>query len=200
MQERNEAPPAAPADLTPVGRLALRDGAVALAGLSLFAAADAWYAQTGLALAKLIGVLDGVAVGAGLGVLAHEWGHFAGARWAGGIAPTGKLTRFFPMFDFDMQRSDPGAFRAMSIAGNAAHWSLVLLLAILLPLDTAPRQALLCAAFAFAFGASLTEFPVIRRAFEGASPVESFRGLTGEKLRRDRWIGIGAGALLFLVL
>lgn len=200
MQTVPEMPLAAPADVTPVGRLALRDGAVALAALSLFAAADAWYAQTDFALARWVGILDGLAVGALLGVLAHEWGHFAGARWAGGIAPTGKLTRAFPMFDFDMQRSSPTAFRAMGIAGNAAHWGVVVLLALLLPLDHAPREAIVSGAFAFAFGASLTEIPVIRRSFQGASPIESFRGLSGETLRRDRRIGIAAGLLLLLLL
>ena len=62
------------------------------------------------------------------------------------------------------------------------------------------RVALMCGAFGFAFGASLTEVPIIRRAYGGASPVESFVGLTGAKLRRDRWIGIAAGTLLFAVL
>ncbi len=189
-----------PSDATPVSRLALRDGAIVLVALSLWAAADAWHAQTGLFLASLLGVVDGIAAGAVIGLLAHEWGHLAGARWAGGIAPTAKLTSFFPIFHFDMERSDPRAFRAMGVAGNVAHWTAVLLLALLLPIDSAPRAAIVCAAFGFALGASLTEFPVIGRAYSGASPIESFAGLTGDKLRRDRWIGIAAGGALFLVL
>ena len=93
------------ADVTRVSRLALRDGAIALAALSLFAAADAWYAVSGLPAAALLSVLNGLAVGYGLGLLAHEWGHFAGARWNGGIAPTTKITQLFPIFLLDMQRS-----------------------------------------------------------------------------------------------
>jgi hypothetical protein len=187
-------------DATPVSRLAQRDGAIALAALSLWAAADAWYAGTGLTAAALLSVLDGLAVGYGLGLLAHEWGHFAGARWGGGIAPTTKVTQLFPIFLLDMQNSPQLAFRAMGVGGNVAHWSLVVLFALLIPLDAPGRVALVCGAFAFAFGASLTEFPVIQRSFAGASPVESFAGLSGKKLRRNRWVGYAAGALLFALM
>jgi hypothetical protein len=188
------------ADVTRVSRLALRDGAIALAALSLFAAADAWHAASGLTAAALLSVLDGLAVGYGLGLLTHEWGHFAGARWGGGIAPTTKFTQLFPIFLLDMQRSPERAFKAMSVGGNVAHWSLVALFLLWLPLDAPGRVALACGAFAFAFGASTTEFPVIRRSFAGASPVESFAGLTGAKLRRNRRIGYAAGAVLFALI
>jgi hypothetical protein len=186
------------ADATKVSWLALRDGGIALAALSLWAAADAWYSATGLGAAALLSVLDGFAAGAVVTLLAHEWGHFAGARWGGGIAPTTRITRLFPIFVLDLHKSPVRAFQAMSVGGNVAHWSAVLLLFLWVPLDSPGRAALACSAFAFAFGASLTEFPVMRRSFTGASPVESFQGLTRAKLRRDRWIGIAAGALLFV--
>jgi hypothetical protein len=190
----------APPDVTPVRRLAQRDGAIALAALSLFAAADAWYIATGSAFASLVSVLDGVAVGVVVTFIAHEWAHFAGARFGGGIAPTTTLTTFFPLFNFDMKRSDPGAFRAMSVAGNVAHWAVVLLLFVLLPLDTPGQIALASGAFGFAIFASTTEFPIIQRAYSGASPIESFAGFSGEILRRNRWIGAGAALLLFWIL
>lgn len=188
------------ADATPVSKLAMRDGAIALAALSIWAAADAWYTATGLRAAALLSVLDGFAVGFALNLLAHEWGHFAGARWSGGIAPTTKITRLFPIFVLDMQKSPVRAFQAMGVAGNLAHWSAVLLLFLWVPLDSPGRVALACSAFAFAFGASLTEFPVIQRSLAGASPALSFKGLSRAKLRRDRWVGIAAGALLFVAM
>jgi hypothetical protein len=188
------------ADATPVSKLARRDGGIALAALSLYAAADAWAASTGLRLAQALTVVDGVVVGILLGTLAHEWGHFAGARGAGGIAPTRPYRSLFPIFDLDMQKSDPHAFRVMSVAGNLAHWALVGLVAALLPVDTAGRAALLAATFGFGVSASATEIPIIRRAFTGSSPVESFKGLTKETLQRDRRIGIAAGVVLFLLL
>lgn len=197
---REEAARERAADATPVAKLARRDGAIALAALSLYAAADAWAASTGLHFALALAVVDGVVVGIVLGTLAHEWGHFAGARGAGGIAPTRPYSSLFPIFDLDLKRSDPRAFRAMSVAGNLAHWALVGLVAALLPVDTAGRAALLAATFGFAVSASTTELPIIRRAFTGSSPVESFAGLTKQTLRRDRRIGIAAGVVLFLLL
>ena len=72
--------------------------------------------------------------------------------------------------------------------------------AIAIPLDSVRRIALVAGSFAFAVSASTTEFPIIRRAFAGASPAESFRGLTRDKLRKKRWIGAAAGLALFLGL
>jgi len=186
-------------DAAPVGRLARRDGGIALAALSLFAAADAWAGVSGLALAKLLAFVDGAVVGVVLGSLAHEWGHFGGARLSGGIAPTRDIRSLFPIFDLDLVRSDPRAFRAMSVGGNVAHWAVPLAVVLFVPLDTAGRAALLAGSFGFAVSASATELPIIQRAFSGASPVESFRGLSGDKIRRDRWIGAAAGLLLFVL-
>jgi hypothetical protein len=188
------------ADATPVARLARRDAGIALAALSLFGAADAWHAATGLGFAALLALVNGAVVGWVLGTLAHEWGHFAGARLSGGIAPTRAYRSLFPIFDLDLDRSDPAAFRAMSVAGNVAHWGIVLALALLVPMDAAGRQALVCGAFAFAVAASTTEVPIIQRAFAGTPPKQCFAGLTGAKLARDRRIGAAAGLALFLVV
>lgn len=196
----NEAADARPADQAPVSKLAQRDGAIALAALSLFGAADAWHVATGLGFAAALAFVDAIVVGVLLGSLAHEWGHFIGARWAGGIAPTRGIKSLFPIFDLDLHKSDPKAFRAMSVGGNVGHWAVVLGVLAFLPLDTPGRIALLASSFGFAVSASTTEFPIIGRAFSGSSPVESFAGLTGDKLRRDRWIGAGAGLVLFALL
>jgi hypothetical protein len=181
-------------------RLGQRDAAIVLAVLSLWAAADTWHATTGLAFAGLLAMLDGFVVGVVVALMAHEWGHFAGARWGGGVAPTKPFRSLFPIFVLDMERSDARAFRAMSVAGNVGHWLVVLLLLISLPLDTAGRCALFAGAIGFAVFASTTEFPIIRRAYTGASPAESFAGLSREKLRRNRWIGAAVGLVLFLAL
>ncbi len=192
--------PDPPADATPVIKLAQRDGAIVLAALSLWAAAEALHSTTGLGFSALLATLDGVVVGVVIGLMAHEWGHFAGARWGGGIAPTQSITSFFPIFALDMNRSDARAFRAMSVGGNVGHWLVVVLLAFALPLTTPGQIALLSGAFGFAISASATELPIIQRAYAGASPAASFKGVTGESLRRDRWIGAAAGVLLFVAL
>jgi len=191
---------ARPPDATPVRKLAQRDGGIALAALSLFAAAETWAQTTGLALASALAVVDGVVVGIVLGTLAHEWGHFAGARWSGGIAPTRPFRSLFPIFALDMQRSPARAFRAMSVAGNVGHWGVVVAVLAFVPLESAGAAALLAGSFGFAVSASLTEVPIIRRAFSGASPVESFKGLSKETLTRDRRLGAAAGVVLFLLV
>ncbi len=191
---------ALPADEAPVAKLGQRDGAIALAALALFGATDAWHVTSGLGFATVLSVVVGIVVGVSLGSLAHEWGHFAGARWSGGIAPTKPITSLFPIFNLDLVRSGDGPFRAMSIGGNVAHWLVVVVLALALPLDAPGRVALVSAAFGFAVFASTTELPVIRRSYAGATPIESFRGLTGEVLKRNQWIGAAAGLALFAIV
>ena len=115
---------------------ALRDVSVVLAALSLFAAADAWYEITGLRFAAVLSALDGILVGALITALIHEWGHFAGARWSGAIAPLGKPSSL-PLFVFDMERNEPSQFQAMSVGGNTAHWLTFLVLCLALPIETA---------------------------------------------------------------
>jgi hypothetical protein len=199
-ESEEESEEALPKDAASVSKLARRQGAIALALLSLFAAADVWYVTTGIGFAYLLSGINGAVVGWVIGGMAHEWGHFAGARWGGGIAPTRPVESFFPIFLFDMERSDPSAFRAMSIGGNVAHWLTVLVFAYFIPLDTVGRMALLAGSFGFAVSASTTEFPIIRRLDAGATPAESFGGLDGEKLKRNGRIGMAAGLLLFLFL
>lgn len=188
-----------PADATPIVKLAGRDGGLILIGLSLWAAAEAFYSVTGLAFAAILSTLDGLVVGVVVAGLAHEWGHFAGARLADGIAPTKPIGSFFPIFDFDMQHSDARAFRAMSVGGNVGHWMVVLLFALSLPGSSPGQIALVSGAFGFGIFASTTEFPIIRLAYAGKSPAECFKGLTREKLRRNQWTGAGAGVVLFLL-
>jgi len=187
-------------DAAPVSKLAQRDGAIALAALSLWAAADAWHTTTQLGFASLLTMVNGIAAGIVLTRLGHEWGHFAGARWGGGVAPTQPVTTLFPIFTLDMGRSSHAAFRAMSVGGNIGHWAVAILLLTVIPLDTAGRLAIACTAFGYATFASLTEFPVIQKAFNGASPAESFQGLTGDVLKRNRWLGTAAGLVLFTLL
>lgn len=189
-----------PVDATPVIKLAQRQGAIGLAILSLFAAADTWYVTTGLGFAYLLSGINGAVVGYVIGTMAHEWGHFAGARWGGGVAPTRPISSFFPIFILDMKRSEDRAFRAMSIGGNVGHWLVVVIFALCIPVDTVGRVALLAGSFAFAVSASTTEFPIIQRIYDGVSPEDSFEGLTKDKLKRNNRIGAVAGALLFLAL
>jgi len=179
--------------------LALRDVAIGAAVLSLFAAADAWDAIGGFALSGALSVVDGLLVGAAISALAHEWGHFAAARLSGAMAPTLPLSAFPRLFDFDFDRSDARQFQAMSIGGNAAHWTTLALLAATLPLDAAGRVALVAGSFGFCVFASTTELPVIARVRRGVAPRSALTGVR-RVLARNARMALAAALVLFLSL
>ena len=177
-----------------------RDLGIVLAALSLWAAADTWYAVTGLGIAAAVSVLNGIFVGAAITGLVHEWGHFAGARLSGGTAPLAPARGFLPLFNFDFARSEPSHFQAMSVGGNVPTWGVALLLAIALPLDAPGRIALVSSAVAFSVFANVVELPVISRVASGMAPVESLGKITPAVIRAGAIGGAAAGVLLASVL
>ena len=190
----------APADAASLPLAVLRDVALLLAALSLWAAADAWMLLSGTGFAWLLSVADGLLVGVLTAGLFHEWGHFAGARLSGGTAPLTPVTLPLPLFNFDFARSETRHFQAMGVGGNLAHWMVVLLIAIFLPPETAGRVALLAGALGFAVFASAVEFPVISRCHGGAAPIASLAGIRPADLKRNGVLGAVAALLLFSLL
>jgi hypothetical protein len=151
----------------------LRDVALASIILSLFAAAESWATVSRLALATTLAVIDGLLAGIATGALAHEWGHFIGARLGGGHAPLRPLTNFPPLYDFDYANNDSRAFLWMSYGGNVAHAVLVLVYLMLVPTRSMGTAALVAGAFGFGVFSSLIEFPVIRQAQRGVPALEA---------------------------
>ena len=190
----------APADAASLPLAVLRDVALLLAALSLWAAADAWMLLSGTGFAWLLSVADGLLVGVLTAGLFHEWGHFAGARLSGGTAPLTPVTLPLPLFNFDFARSETRHFQAMGVGGNLAHWMVVLLIAIFLPPETAGRVALLAGALGFAVFASAVEFPVLSRCHGGAAPIASLAGIRPADLKRNGVLGAVAALLLFSIL
>jgi len=183
------------------GNVALRDLALVAAALSLWAAADAWYLLTGLEFASSLAIVDGILVGLALASLGHEWGHYAGARATDAKA---RLVRTDALsllrFRYDMEANDSRQFNAMSIGGNVAHWSVILLLFLAVPMDSPGRIALIAGAFGFAIFATVTEAPVITRSLKGMSPSEALGALDRERLIRNGFVGAVAGGLAFAFL
>jgi hypothetical protein len=178
----------------------LRDVAVVSALLSLFAAAATWATVSGLAIARLLSVVDGLLVGAATAALLHEWGHFVGARLAGGHAPLKPIRGFLPIFDFDYENNDARAFEWMSVGGNLGDIGVVLIFFLALPLESAGNAALVAGAFGFAVFAGGIEFPVIRKARAGMSGIEALGTLPKDFFRRySRW-GMGAALVAFVLL
>ena len=178
----------------------LRDVAIVAALLSLFAAAETWASVSGLGLASLLSIVDGLLVGAATAGVLHEWGHFAGARLAGGHAPLKPIGGFFPIFDFDYANNDARAFDWMSIGGNAGDIGVVLLFFFALPQASPGMAALVAGAFGFAVFAAAIEFPVIRKARGGMTGIQALSTIPRGFFRRyTRW-GMGAALVAFILL
>ena len=180
--------------------VALRDVAILSGLLSLFAAAEAWATVSGLAFASLLATIDGFLVGALTTALAHEWGHFAGARLGGGHAPLKPLSGFLPLFDFDYRNNDRKAFEWMSFGGNLAHVAVPLLYFLALPTNGPGTAALVAGAAGFAVFSSLVEWPVIARSREGKPGLEALGTIPRDFVQRYTPWAVGAAFLLFLVL
>ena len=180
--------------------VAVRDLALVLVALTLWAAADTWYTVSGLGLAAAVSVLNGILAGGAIAGLLHEWGHFIGARVSGGTAPLAPAQGFLPLFNFDFTKSEVSHFQAMSVGGNLPTWGFALLLAWALPLDAPGRIAIVSAATGFAVFASIVEFPVMSRVAGGTPPAESLAKITSETLRRGAIGGAIAASLLATVL
>ncbi len=178
----------------------LRDVAIASALLSIFGAAETWASVSRLAFPALLSTINGLLVGAATGALAHEWGHFAGARLGGGHAPLKPISGLFPIFDFDYANNDKQAFDWMSIGGNLAHVAVPLVYLFALPTNTPGAAALVAGAVGFAVFSSIIEIPVIRSSRSGKGSLESLATIPRDFVSRTLPWAVGAALLVFLVL
>lgn len=178
----------------------LRDISLAAALLSLFAAADAWAGLTEGRLAQGLSVLDGLLVGAALGALSHEWGHFTGARVSGSDTPLLPFSAFPQIFNLNLMKCDASHFMGMSLGGNIGHWLLFVLLIMGLPLTSVGQIALVSGSFGFGVFATSVELPVILKARGGAKPLEALSVIPPNFLRRNGSWGLAAAVLAFLVM
>lgn len=196
-----EAPAKEAPDEPSLPGLLLRDGLTLAAALAIWGGAEAWATVSGFAIAKALSVVNGIAAGLLVAGVLHEWGHYAGAKFTGAIAPRirpQELTSLF-RFQFDLRKNSVPQFTALGVGGNISHWLAFLALLALLPLETGGERALVAGAFAFALGASVLEAPIIFRALRGAvRPPQAFDHLTKAVLRRHAVIG-GIGGLVFAV-
>ena len=194
MTAPSQQPTTAPrTDASPIPLLLARDLGVGVALFSVWAGAEAWATVSGLAFAKILSAIGGLFVGLAVTGLSHEWGHFAGARMSGAVAPTTAASNFAGVFAFDLERSSDAQFRAMSVGGNVAHWTAAWILFFGLPGATIGQVALQSASLGFVAFATFVEAPVLRRAFSGQSSVEAL----GELVRAPRPILERAGRIGF---
>lgn len=181
--------------------LLARDTAIALAALSLWAAADTWYLVSGLGFALAVSVLDAIFVGYILGALFHEWGHYTGAKISGASAPRVKAkgTSLF-RFNFDMSANTQRQFHWMSFGGWVFHWGLLAILVLALPFDSIGRIALVSSVFGFILYATFIETGILRKTLGGSDPAETLGQLSAKTFQQAGIVGSVAGLFALATL
>ena len=181
--------------------LLARDTAIALAVLSIWAAADTWYLVSGLGFALAISVLDAIFVGYILGALFHEWGHYTGAKLSGASAPRVKPkgTSLF-RFNFDMATNTQRQFHWMSFGGWIFHWGLLAILVLAIPFDSIGRIALVSSVFGFILYATFIETGILRKTLGGSDPAETLGQLSAKTFQQAGIIGSVAGLFALATL
>lgn len=145
-----------------------------LGAVVLFAVGDTWVAVTSLGVASAFAVLAAIIGGYIIANLAHEWGHYLGARLAGAKAPL-KSKPAVLAYDFDLENNSNDQFLAMSLGGTLGNIAAIVLIWVTIPLDEPHRMAFLAAAIgALAFVAPL-EWPVMKHAREHKKPMEALK-------------------------
>lgn len=180
-------------------KVGLKHAAAVLAALTLWGAADVWATESGLLIAEIVALLNAVFAGTIIAYLAHEWGHFAGARLSKAVSPVLKQPESFFMFNFKDELNSEGQFLAMSMGGSAANWTLAIVVFFMLPLDTWSQALIFATVTSIAVSVSVFEFPIINRVAYGASPKETVDQRTRESGTTPRYIGIAVGFVVWLI-
>jgi hypothetical protein len=173
-----------------------------LSALTLWGAADAWAVASGWSLALAVSVANAAVAAHVIASIAHEWGHFAGARLSGARSPVlEKPANYFFMFDFPFDQTDTREFVWMSWGGIVAPWLLVVATVVLVPIDTLGRLTLLAAFAMSAARASFFEVPIVTRARQSGEPrAELGRELAAGGLASATRLAWGVGAVVWLGL
>ena len=104
------------------------------------------------------------------------------------------------MFNFDFKQNTLQQFISMSWAGQAGSWIAIVLLWLAVPMDTAGRSMLVCAAVGSAVFAGSIEWPVIMRSRVSGNPLLELSRLNRAGINRSGGMGIAAGLLLWLIV
>jgi len=181
--------------------LLIRDVAAVLAGISLWAAADTWHQTSGLAIAQFVAVGDAILVGLLLAALFHEWGHYAGAKLSGASAPRVSrpgITLF--RFNFLFAQNNHDQFHWMTYGAHIAHWSILLILVVALPLDSLSRISLVSSIFGFIVFATFIEYNIVKDTWAGADPETRLKRLGWKDFQQAGVAGSVAGLFAIAAL
>lgn len=176
-------------------------GLALLGAITLWGAADAWVQTSDLYIATIISVLNAFAAGSIMAIIFHEWGHFAGARFAKSYSPMVRKPTGTFIFGFNFAKNSRDQFISMSLGGPIGNWLLVALVFILVPMDSPGRVMLLAVTLANAISVCVFEIPILRKAMDGGDPeTELNAGLANGSGDKGKVWGYGIGALVWLLV
>lgn len=144
---------------------ALRDIGLVLITLALWRADAAWRHDAGV-FPVLIAITAG-AMASFVGYLAHEWGHFIGARAGGSVVRLPQSAAEIFLFNFDSDRNGREQFLLMSCGGFIASGIVVVLFLALLPLPSLSSLIALGLTIAGVIATAALEVPPFVRVYRG---------------------------------
>ena len=162
--------------------------AVIVVTLCLFAAADSWFAITGLGLAAALSIATGLAAGFVFTSEVHEWFHYLGAKFSGGAYTTPEKMGFF-VYDWNFENNTVSQFFTMSIAGTVGSLVGLYFLFTWLPQDTVGRVAIIAGGAASLGCAASIEWPVLLRTRQSREPFQELAKTDQQVLTRSTVIG-----------
>ena len=180
-------------------KVGAKHAATVLAAITIWGSADYWANGSGLLLAEIIAFLNALFVGVIIASIAHEWGHFSGARITKSVSPVMKDPVSFFMFSFKDELNTREQFLAMSVGGPTANWLLVIGLFLLLPLDTWSQALLLATTFGIAVSVCVFEIPVINRVMYGDNPSETVQRRLQEIGNASTYSAFASGAIVWIL-
>jgi len=174
--------------------------AAAMAAITLFAAGDLWAGSSQTMIAQFTGVANGVVGGYVLAFLAHEWGHFSGARMSGAMSPVLREPRGFFMFNFKFEHNTTRQFLWMSLGGPVANWLLVIAVWLCLPMDSPGSLMLLATTAGIAVNVCVFELPIIQQTMAGGAPQKVLQArVEAQPFSSGRTAGIVTAAAIWLI-
>lgn len=151
-------------------------GIAVVASFVLFGSAHTWAANSGWALALAAGVASAFIAGMVLSSIFHEWGHFAGAAVSGStIKILDQPSGYFFFLGFNPKANSTGQALWMTWGGLFGSWTLVLMVALLIPMDSWMSAVLLATVIGRAVNASVFEVPIAWKTHHGHDFKESLK-------------------------
>ena len=88
----------------------------------------------------------------------------------------------------------------MTYGGHILHWSILILLLIMVPLDSLGRIALVSAIFGFIAFATFIEYNIVKDTWEGEDPETRLQALTQKDFQQAYVVGTIGGLFALAML